>query len=487
MKKAYLLSLAVAASFFAACGDDSSNSAGTSCTVKDNGDNSYTLSCPDGTSATIRNGVDGKDGADGAGSLAVISFSNKEPQGFVSPLSVEISDFDLITKEDSVQFHASSNSDANGLDLWAKKSGVKYIADLYFSAKKESSKLAVANGDKVTITYKDPNPETEVSGQVVWTNYTASSSGTLTFDKKQYLGDGAAMTIVLTDADLANETTASINLCVGATCSAISLSGAGGVFSAQIKLSTTENIPAANVLNVVNGDALTATYSDKSPAQTIQANSVFFTARQGYVQFGQDIWNIPENIMVYVYDEDNLDSIVEVTLTSDINKTGVKLHLNETNGVYWGMAKISLSKPAVDTVLQVKDGGNIFVTYYDSSTGVSKSDQSILRLSDYTKLDFGDTVYYGYEDKAVVSLTDYHLGMSPAVVHVWSNSDKTGRNIELHYYGGGTIGYMQHGFVEFTNKTPYEGQLKVSNGDMIYVEYVNWRDSTYRDSAVWRQ
>ena len=79
MKKLHLFSLSVVAAFLAACGDDSSNSAGTSCTIKDNDDNSYTLSCPDGTSATIRNGVDGKDGADGAGSLAVISFSNKEP------------------------------------------------------------------------------------------------------------------------------------------------------------------------------------------------------------------------------------------------------------------------------------------------------------------------------------------------------------------------------------------------------------------------
>ena len=487
MKKTHLFSLSVVVAILAACGDDSSNSAGTSCTIKDNDDNSYTLSCPDGTSATIRNGVDGKDGADGAGSLAVISFSNNEPQGFASPLSVEISDFDLITKEDSIQIHASSDTDAKGLDLWAKKSGVKYVVDLYFSAKKDSSKLTVANGDKVTITYKDPNPETEVSEQIVWTNFTASSSGTLTFDKKQYLGDGATMTTVLTDADLAKDTSVSINLCVNTTCSAISLSGAEGIFSSQIKLSTTESNPAKNIFKVADGDALTAKYSDKSPEQTIQANSVFFTACQGYVQFSQDIWNIPENIMIYVYDEDNLDSIVEVTLTSDVNKNGVKLHLNEVNGVFWGMAKVSLSKPVVDTVLQVKDGGNIFVTYYDSSTGISKSDQSILRLSDYTKLDFGDTVYYGYEDKAVISLTDYHLGMSPAVVHVWSNSDKTGRSIELHYYGGGTIGYMQHGFVEFTDKTPYEGQLKVSNGDIIYVEYTNWRDSTIRDSAIWRQ
>lgn len=486
MKKALLLTFSLIATIFIACGDDSSNSAGTSCTVKDNDDNSYTLSCPDGTSATIRNGVDGKDGADGAGSLAVISFSNKEPQGFVSPLSVEISDFDLITKEDSVQFHASSNTDTKGLDLWAKKSGVKYVADLYFSSKKESSKLAVTNGDKVTISYKDPNPETEVSEQVVWTNYTASSSGTLTFDKKQYVGDGATMTIVLTDADLTNETSASINLCVGATCSAISLSGAGGVFSAQIKLSTTENKPDGSVLKVANGDRLTAKYSDKSPEQTVQANSVFFTARQGYVQFGQDIWNMMENIYVYVYDEDNLDSVVEVTLTSDVDKNGVKLHIPKVNDLYYGLAKISIEKSPIDTVLQVKDGGVMYVTYYDSSTGVSQSDNSRLNLMNTTYLTFGDSVYYGFKDKAVITLTDYRLGMSPAVVHVWSSSDMTGRDIELYYFGG-TLGYNQHGFVEFTSQTPYDGQLKVSNGDKIFVEYTNLRDSTVRDTAIWRE
>ena len=485
MKKAYLFLLTIVAIFLAACGDDSSNSAEISCTVKNNDDNSYTLSCPDGTSATIKNGIDGKNGADGAGTLAVISFSNKEPQGFVSPLSIEISDFDLITKEDSVLFHASSNTDASGLDLWAKKSGVKYIADLYFSDKKESSKLAVANGDKVTITYKDPNPETEVSEQVIWKNYTASSSGTLTFDKKQYVGDGAALTVVLTDADLANEAFTSVNLCVGVTCSVVSLSGAGGVFSAQINLSTTENNPAGNILKVANGDRLTATYSDKSPVQTIQANSVFFTACQGYVQFGDDIWTMMENIYIYVYDEDNLDSVVEVTLTSDVDKNGVKLHIPKVNDIYYGLAKISIEKSPVDTVLQVRDGGVIYVTYYDSSTGVSQSDNSRLSLMNISYLTFGDTVYYGYKDKAVITLTDYRLGMSPAVVHVWSSSDAVGRDIELYYFGG-TMGYNQHGFVEFTNQTPYDGQLKVSDGDKIFVEYTNLKDSTVRDSAIWR-
>ena len=486
MKKLHLFTLSVVAAFLAACGDDSSNSAGTSCTIKDNDDNSYTLSCPDGTSATIRNGVDGKDGADGAGSLAVISFSNKEPQGFASPLSVEISDFDLITKEDSIQFHASSTTDAKGLDLWARKTGVKYVADLYFSAEKESSKLAVANGDKVTITYKDPNPETEISEQVVWTNFTASSSGALSFDKKQYLGDGATMTIVLTDADLAKDTTASIDLCIGTTCYAISFSGAEGVFSVQIKLSTTENNPAKKIFKVANGDILTAKYSDKSPEQTIQANSVFFTARQGYVQFGQDIWNMMENIYVYVYDEDNLNSFVEVTLTSDVDKNGVKLHIPKVNELYYGLAKISIEKSPIDTVLQVKDGGVMYVTYYDSSTGVSQSDNSRLSLMNTTYLTFGDSVYYGFKDKAVITLTDYRLGMSPAVVHVWSSSDETGRDIELYYFGG-TLGYNQHGFVEFTSQTPYDGQLKVSNGDKIFVEYTTLNDPTVRDSAIWRE
>lgn len=36
------------------------------CSVEDNGDGTYTLSCPDGTSATLQNGVDGADGSDGS-------------------------------------------------------------------------------------------------------------------------------------------------------------------------------------------------------------------------------------------------------------------------------------------------------------------------------------------------------------------------------------------------------------------------------------
>ncbi len=485
MKILFLLSLLISI-FLLGCGDESSSSAGASCTIKDNEDNSYTLSCPDGTSAVIKNGVDGADGKDGAGSLATITVSNKEPQGYVSPLTIEISDIDLIMNEDSVQFQVVSNSDAKGLNLWAHKLGVKFVTDLYFAASKEESKLFVKNGDKVTISYKDINPETTISEEITWSNYTASSSGTLSFDKKIYIGNGAIMTVILTDADLTKDTSVSVAFCVQtSTCPTIRLNGAGGIFSAQIQLSTETNNPTENVYKVQNGDHISAVYPDKSPEQTVTADANFFTARQGYVQFGQDVWNSLENVLVYVYDEDNLDSIAEVILTSDVDKKGVKLHLNQTNGLFYATAKISIAKPTVDTVLQVKDGGSIFATYYDSSTGVSKSDQSILEISDYTKLDFGDTVYYGYEDKAVISLTDYHLGMSPAVVHVWSNSDMTGRNIELYYYGG-YIGYMQHGFVEFTNKTPYDGQLKVSNGDKIYVEYVNWRDSTLRDSAIWR-
>lgn len=487
MKKIGMFSLLALAGFFSACGD-SSSSAGTSCTVKDNNDNSYTLSCPDGTSAIIRNGADGKDGA---GSLASISLSNKEPQGYASPLTIDVSDFDLISQTDSVKIHVTSTSNVTGIDLWAVKSGVKYSVDLYFSSTQESSKLFVKNGDLVTISYNDPNPETTVSEKVNWSNYTTSSKGTLAFDKKQYLGDGSLATIVLTDADLAGEKEVSIALCIGvsgtASCPMLHMNGSDGVFSAQIKLSTTASDISTNTFKVANGDHLLIMYRDASPAENIQAEADFFTARQGYVQFGQDIWNMLESVSLYVYDEDNLDSVAELTLTSDVNRTGVKIHLPRySNGVFYGFAKLSLEKPGTDTVLQVKDGGSVYATYFDSSTGVSKSDQSKLSLMKYVRLTFGDSVYYGFEDKAVITLNDYFQGMSPALVHMWSDSDMYGRNLELHYYGT-SIGYMQVGFIEFTDKTPYEGQLKVSDGDKIYIEYTSQSDSTVRDTAVWRR
>lgn len=488
MNKYIFFYLSVSISFFAACGDDSSNSSGTSCTVQENDDNSYTLSCPDGTSAVIKNGVNGKDGVDGvdgSGSLAAITISNEKPQGYASPLTVEISDLDLIAKEDSIQVHVSSNSDSDGLNLWAHKLGVSFVADLYFCVSKEDSKLLVKNGDKVTISYKDINPETTVTKEITWSNYTASSTGTLMFDKKIYIGDGATMTLVLTDADLMNETSISVAFCVQTSiCPTIKLSGAGGVFSSQIKLSTKENNPSSNVYKVQNGDHISAIYSDNSPEQNVSADADFFTARQGYVQFGEDVWTFMENIDVYVYDEDNLDSVVELTLTSDIDKNGVKLHIPKVNGLYHGYAKVSFEKSPTDTVLHAKDGGQIFVTYYDSSTGVSQSDNSRLSPMNTFYVSYGDSVYYGYKDKAVVKVTDYRLGASPAVVHVWSSSD-AGRAIELFFYGG-TVSYTQLGFVEFTDKTPYEGQLKVSNGDKIYVEYTNIKDSTVRDSAMWK-
>ena len=49
------------------CSDDDSNnvSGSTSCTVFENDKNAYTIECPDGTSVTIHDGVNGKDGQNG--------------------------------------------------------------------------------------------------------------------------------------------------------------------------------------------------------------------------------------------------------------------------------------------------------------------------------------------------------------------------------------------------------------------------------------
>jgi len=65
----FLLAAAFSAALFTACGEDSGNNSNNSeqagCTVSENKDGSYVLSCPDGSEVILHDGVDGKDGLDG--------------------------------------------------------------------------------------------------------------------------------------------------------------------------------------------------------------------------------------------------------------------------------------------------------------------------------------------------------------------------------------------------------------------------------------
>ena len=133
------------------------------------------------------------------------------------------------------------------------------------------------------------------------------------------------------------------------------------------------------------------------------------------------------------------------------------------------------------------DGGTVNVTYKDQSTGKSVTDHTLIDITKTISLQFAADVYRSYDDKAVVSLTDYSLGLEDVVyVKVWSTSDVNKKNIELHPSYGNTTGYSRIGFVEFVSSNANSSQLKVADGDMIYVTY---QSATYgltvQDSAYW--
>jgi len=69
LNRLMLLPAVFAAALFTACGDDSSsgsnNTEQAGCSVSENKDGSYTLSCADGSEVTLHDGKDGTDGTDG--------------------------------------------------------------------------------------------------------------------------------------------------------------------------------------------------------------------------------------------------------------------------------------------------------------------------------------------------------------------------------------------------------------------------------------
>jgi len=69
INKSILFLIAFAAALFTACGDDSNSASNNSeqagCSVVDNKDGSYTLTCADGSEVSLHNGKNGTDGTDG--------------------------------------------------------------------------------------------------------------------------------------------------------------------------------------------------------------------------------------------------------------------------------------------------------------------------------------------------------------------------------------------------------------------------------------
>ena len=468
-------------------GANGDNGSAGGCSVSQNEDGSSTLTCSDGSSVVIPKGKDGANGENGSsvGSVAQLTVSDSVAKGYANSIVITVNDVDLLEKKDTVQVSVISDSDQKGITVDAIRDGIYYRADLGFAQTTKKGFIAVKDGDKVKVSYQDKNPQVLLEAAFVWKDYIKQSIGEISLDRNVFVGENAKANVVLVDGDL-TDTTVSVSLSIAGRNQTLVLSGSAGVYSSSIILSTKTSKPEENVFKVSDGDLIKVSYSDQKPVTVSVDSAYWYLARQGYVQFSSDKYSMLASNMIYVYDDDNLDSTCTVTVSSELNTAGIEVKLSRTGDYFYGSFQMSLNKGSAKTLL-VPDGGTVSVTYKDQSTGKSVTDHALISVTKTISLQFAADVYRSYDDKAVVTLSDYSLGLEDVVyAKVWSTSDANKKNVELHPSYGNTIGYSRVGFVEFVSSNANSSQLKVADGDMIYVSY---QSAAYglisQDSAYW--
>ena len=471
-------------------GKDGTNGEGGSaggCSVSENEDGSFTLACSDGSSVVIPRGKDGENGTNGssAGTVAQLSISDSIAKGYANTIVITVNDVDLLEKKDTVQVTVMSASDKKGITLDAIRDGIYYKAELGFAQTSKKGFIAVKDGDSIHVSYQDNNPSILLESGFVWKDYIKQSSGVITLDRTVFVGENAKANVVLVDGDL-TDTLVAVTLSIAGITQTIQLRGSAGVYSSSLTLSSKTSKPENGIYKVSDGNIIKVTYNDKKPTGVSIDSAYWYLARQGYVQFSSDKYQMLTSNMIYVYDDDNLDSTCSVTISSELNTKGIEVKLSRTGDYFYGSFQMSLSKGSAKTLL-VQDGGIVSVTYKDESTGKSATDQVLIDLTKNISLQYAADVYRNYDDKAVVTLSDYSLGLEDVVyAQVWSTSDANKKSIELHPTYGNTIGYSRVGFVEFVSTNANSSQLKVADGDMIYVMYQSTAYGlSYQDSAYW--
>lgn len=212
---------------------------------------------------------------------------------------------------------------------------------------------------------------------------------------------------------------------------------------------------------------------------------------KGYVQFDKDVYSLPNSSpSIYLYDDDNLNDYAYVTVYSAKNSEGIKVRLNRYRDYFYGSFEMSVVNGDSKT-LEIENCKKIGVAYYDSSSETTRVDSAMVVFSEIglsPTLSFGNNVYEDYEDKAVITLTDYFLtSQSFAKVRVWSDSDEKGKELALYPTSGGLVRHVRIGFVEFTkDKNDETGALYVNDGDCIYAEYMSdYTQKKGNASAQW--
>lgn len=399
------------------------------------------------------------------------SFNNSGESSSSSINSGESSSSGFKSNADSdTNGEKSSNSTSENSDFLNNGCSLENLSDGYYKVVCGDNSITVKNVDSL---FKEIKKNKE--------------DDSIEFDSPVYIGENSAVKITL-KLESATTNAVEVEFCAS-ECGTFTLSRSGGNYVGELTLNSKKNDTANKLYKIADNGIVTVRY--KINDKTLEDKATWVLKSKGYVQFNSDAYTIyyPASASIYLYDFDNINDTAYVTVFSSKNREGMKIPLKRnSNNIFTG--GITLCSWEKNNALYVEDKSYIAVSYYDESIGETQVDSAYVTISMYKNASISANVYWGYDDKAVINVTDYQIG-NPAneySIRIWSDSDKEGTL--LKYYVVSTTSYSMTGFVEFVKqKTGDEGNLYVTDGDKIYVGFDYGTSSGINavDSAIWRE
>jgi hypothetical protein len=317
--------------------------------------------------------------------------------------------------------------------------------------------------------------------------------GTISFDNGSYQSCIVPLVITVVDSDLAGQfayvKVKSGTDAAGITVRLTKVTGAAGTFSDSVWFSITHSDSAKRLLKVGDGDAVSARYTELSPAR-VDSVSTTWTGVAGTVQpGGSPILGVVRPLSIHVWDSDVTDSTVAVHVSSKKDAAGFSVLLHAAAGSpgdFYGSIRFSLKGSTPDSVLAVMGAvaDTVSIIYHDMTPAQDIAPPACIWLPVPAVMFLDSGGYHGTGSVMAINFSDDDIGDSTAIVNIKSRKDPAGISDTLHVTGTAVRSFV--GTAGFTTGLSHPGFISVQDGDSVVVSYQD--DSpvqTVTQSASW--
>jgi len=460
----------------------------TSCTVKKNENSSYTITCPDGTTATVAGAVSGSGTTTSIQNTAIYQYSFD--YGYRTEQSVYIYDYQKMYQdaEGDIVVKLYSTSDSEGITLIAEtgsKMGVyPYAAFFITPGESHDNYLHAGDGDSVYAVYVGGVGTKQDTLRFYWKAEPLPIEPQLSVERSLYAGDSAKVSVTLTNSEL-KESSVIVSMRIASNNYRVTLNGGSGYYSRIVTLTSSKGDPSKGIYPVTDSTLVEFSYTGADEV-TISATTKWLAKSRGDLHFGRDkdSFSTTGSYYVYLYDLDNAKKTQTVVVKNLKTNDSVLVDLKrQVDGYYEGRVNMSYA-PKIDYLL-VRDTTYISAYYYDESTKETITDRILIQpyKTNYVNLRIDDNKYYGLQDKIVLDFNSYCFEYGDAVEFtVTSDSDPVGYIHESVYLNSNTLG---NGTVGFTTGKSGMGFIHVESGDMVYISYTKPNGDVDIEKAVW--